>query len=235
MDRAERRRTPSVEELFEAVRNAPEGDVAPVWALWARMQPEARARVARFRPPASMDAEDFRQEVLSRVEGRFLSHAGHSVSVEELNGKLGCWAYSSLIDAVRRRKVHDGVIVPLPGADGDNEDAGRQDEHLWVTYDPAAAFDGVHVDPAVHAEIEERSLRVLGALERLAALEPARRQYWAAVARAVRMRHLDGRPRSEVALELGLSERQTDRYITAGLAKLAEMLGDSLGSEGGAG
>jgi RNA polymerase sigma factor (sigma-70 family) len=231
MTRPEADGQPSVEQrMIEAVRTAPAGSDAEAWILWAHFTPEVLAQLRQRRPPSTVDPEDFRQAVYGRVERRFLRHARSCETPEALRRLLRWMVKHSVIDQVRREAARSSRIVPVPETPEIDGEGGCPNEFFGATHEPETPFDDGRVDPSAHAQIEQRARLIREALERMPEREPGRRAFWSRAAKSVRMRYLDGLSRAEVAAALGgMSERQTDRYITAGLNALEEMLGGSLG------
>lgn len=217
--------TPTIDEMLEAIRREPTSPEAneTAWALWRRVMGDVEAHIARMRPPAlHADPQDFRLKVLEDVEGKFLPYAAEIRSASALPGLLKLIAKRAFIDAIRRHKVHHRDHVPLP----DPEDAKHQpegsDPFFGASSEPDAEFGESRVDPALSAELQERSVKILGVLQTFG----SRSEHSLRVAKAVLWRIIEGRPRFEVAEALGISERQVDRDLAEGKAALKELLSE---------
>lgn len=222
MPRIETACAPTIEAMLEVIRREPTSPEAKetAWALWLRVMGDVENRIARKRPPANVDPTDFRGDALDRAERRFLRNVFRCRGEVSLPGLLSRIANHSFIDAIRRHKVYSKWHVPLPGPVDSEHGPGQDVPYIGAASEPDAEFGESRVDPALAAELEERSLRILGALRALGSRSP----HSLRVAKAVLWRIVEDRPRSEIAEALGISERQVDRDIAEGKDALKELL-----------
>lgn len=185
------------------------------WELWLYYRPMLVRDIARYRAPANTDEADFRQAVLERVERKCKKAFDAFQGRSSVAWYLRRVARSAVVDEIRARKRANLGRCPLPG-------------HSFVSCDPEAPVNvpGPGADePASEVERSDRTDKLNQAIQALAAESDESLR----IARAVVWRCVDLRPRQEIALDLGVSVRQVNRYILAGLCRLRSILGQTYG------
>lgn len=228
MSRTEVFQNDTIDAMLEVIRREPASDEARAtcWSLWLLVRRNVERRIARHRAPAYVGAEDFRLFVLEEAERRFLDYASKCDGAKTLPGLLRRIADTAFLDAIRRHEVRFGPRVDLYAGPGLGPDGVGVDDSFGASAPSEAGFDDAHVDPTLVAERRERSRKVLEALEALS----RRSDLWCRAAKAIVLRVMEQRPRSEVAAILGVQERTVDRDIQKSLEELGVLLTDLIGS-----
>jgi RNA polymerase sigma-70 factor (ECF subfamily) len=191
-----------VDNVAQALTRLRAGDDDAWRALSAAFRQRLR-ELAAAKLPAEMcsriDASDVVQDTLAEANASIAAFEGRSLP--ELFAWMAAILNHNVTDAIREHLLAEcrAVSAQLNGDGGSRTGAGWQAAHVADQTTPRTA--------AVRAELNER---LIAAIDEL----PLRQRH------AVRMRHLEGRPLSEIAAELRCTKQAAAAAIARGLRSL---------------